>query len=70
MTENVCIKYNINVPKEDVRKAVKIVSPEGVEERKRNSIKRRLYRAKGPADIYHTDRNDKLKRRHLPHRSK
>ena len=51
MTENVCIKYNINVSKEDVRKAVKIVNPEGVEERKRNSIKRRLYRAKGPADI-------------------
>ena len=51
MTENICIKYNINVSKEDVRKAVKIVNPEGVEERKRNSIKRRLYRAKGPADI-------------------
>ena len=51
MTENVCIKYNIDVSKEDVRKAVKIVNPEGVEERKRNSIKRRLYRAKGPADI-------------------
>ena len=41
MTENICIKYNINVSKEDVRKAVKIVNPEGVEERKQKSIKRR-----------------------------
>ena len=47
MTENVCIKYNINVSKEDLRKAVKVVNPVGVEERKRNIIKRRLYWAKG-----------------------
>ena len=53
MTENVCIKYNTNISKDDFRKAVKIVNLEGVEERKRNSIKRRLYWAKGPADIYH-----------------
>ena len=62
MIENVCIKYNINVSKEDLRKPVKIVNPEGVEERKQNSIKRRLYWAKGPADIYRIDGNDKLKR--------
>ena len=62
MAENFCIKHNINVSKEDIRKAVKIVNPEGVEERKRNSIKRRLYWAKGPADIYHIDENGKLKK--------
>ena len=62
MTEIACIKYIIHVSKEDVRKAVNIVNPEVVEERKRNSIKRRLYWAKGPADIYHIDGNDKLKR--------
>ena len=62
MIENVCIKYSINVSKENVRKAVKTVNPEGVEERKRNSIKRRLYWAKGPADICRIDENDKLKR--------
>ena len=43
MTENACIKYNINASKEDVRKAVKIVNPDRVEERKRNSIEQRLY---------------------------
>ena len=52
MTEIACIKYNINVYKEDVRKAVKNVNPEEVEERKRNCIERRLYWAKGPAGIY------------------
>ena len=62
MTEIACIKYIIHVSKEDVRKAVNIVNPEVVEERKRNSIKLRLYWAKGPADIYHIDGNDKLKR--------
>ena len=62
MIENVCIKYNINISKEDLRKAMKIVNPEGVEERKQNSIKRRLYWAKGSADIYRIDGNDKLKR--------
>ena len=62
MTQNACIKYNINVSKEVVRKAVKIVNPDRVEERKRNNIKRRLYQAKGPADIYHIDGKDKLKR--------
>ena len=56
------IKCNINVSKEDARKSVKIVNPEGVEERKRNSIKRRLYWAKGPAVIYPIDGNGKLKR--------
>ena len=55
MTENVCIKYNINVSKEDVRKVVKVVNPVGVEERKRNIIKGRLCWAKGRTS------------RHLPH---
>ena len=46
MTEIACIKYNINVYKEDVREAVKNVIPEGVEERKRNSVERNLFWAK------------------------
>ena len=58
MTEIVCIKYNINVYKEDDRKAVKNVNPEGVEERKRQSIERRLYWAKESAAIYQIDGND------------
>ena len=62
MTEIACIKYNNNVPKEDVGKAVKIINPEEIEERKRNSIKRRFYWAKGLPDIYHINGNDKLKR--------
>ena len=58
MTEIACIKYNINVYKEDVREAVKKVNPEGVKERKRNSVERRLYWAKEPAAIYQIDGND------------
>ena len=61
MTEIACIKYNINVYKEDVREAVKNVNPEGVEERKRNSVERKLFWAKEPAAIYQIDGNDLLK---------
>lgn len=62
MTENVCMKYGFCVSKEDVRRAIKEVDPEGVESRKYNTIKRRTYWSLGPGNVYHLDGNDKLKR--------
>ena len=62
MTESITTKYRINVSKENVRRALKSVDPQGVQARKRNCIKRRIYWSNGPGEIYHIDGNDKLKR--------
>ena len=50
------------VAKEDVRKALKSVDPDGVNKRKSKTIVRREYLSSGPGSIYHIDGNDKLKR--------
>ena len=62
MTECLSIKYGVNVAKEDVRKALKVVDPNGVEKRKNKTIVRREYLSRGPGSVYHIDGNDKLKR--------
>ena len=41
---------------------MKEIDPEGVERRLRNVIKHRVYETEGPAEIYHIDGNDKLKK--------
>ena len=61
MTENLCLKYGVNVTKEDVRKALKSVDPDGVNKRKSKTIVRREYLSSRPGSIYHIDGNDKLK---------
>ena len=60
LTEIVSVKYDVNLSKESVRLALKVVDPEGVEERKRKTIMRRIYDTEGPGDVYHLDGNDKL----------
>ena len=62
MTECITLKYNIWVSKEDVRKAIKEIDPEGVDRQRRKVIHRRVYESLGPGHIYHLDGNDKLKR--------
>ena len=49
------------VAKEDVRKALKSVDPDGVNKRKSKTIVRREYLSSRPGSIYHIDGNDKLK---------
>ena len=61
MTENICLKYGVCVSREVVRKALKHLDPEGVEEIKYKVMKRRVYWSQGPGDVYHIDGNDKLK---------
>ena len=61
MSEILCLKYDVHVPKENVRLALLEVDPEGVEQRRNNVIKRRVYESNGPNDICHIDGNDKLK---------
>ena len=63
MTEYITLKYNIWVSKEDVRKAIKDIDPEGVDKRRKKVIHRRKYESLGPGQIYHLVGNDKLKLR-------
>eukprot|EP00794_Sanderia_malayensis_P021326 gene21326-23402_t len=62
MTEFINVKYNISVSKEKVRNIISIVDPDGVEERRRNAIRRRVYQTSGLNDVCHVDGNDKLKK--------
>ena len=62
MTEFINVRYNILVAKEKVRRLLRILDPEGVQERSRNVIRRRIYETLGPNDICHIDGNDKLKK--------
>ena len=62
MTENLCLKYYVNVAKEDVRKALKPVDPDGVNKWKSKTIMRREYLSSGTGSIYHIDGNNKWKR--------
>ena len=56
------IKYNLTVSKEQVRKCLKVVDPEGVKERWGKVKRHRIYETDGPEDVFHMDGNDKLKR--------
>lgn len=62
MKAKILLRYNLNVSKERVRCSLKRVDPEGVKERLRKVIKRRVYETQGPNDVYHIDGNDKLKK--------
>ena len=54
--------YNITVKQKTVLRILKLVDPDGVEERSRYRLKRRQYQTPGPNYIWHTDGHDKLKR--------
>ena len=62
MAECITLKYNIWLSKEDVRKAIKEIYPEGVDRRRRKVIHRRVYKSLSPGHVYHLDGNYKLKR--------
>ena len=51
----------ISVDRDTVRQTLKLLDPEGVELRSKHKLKRRMYFASGPNDIWHLDGNDKLK---------
>ena len=66
MTENLCLKYGVNVAKEDFSKALKSVDPDGVNKRKSKTFVRREYLSSVPGSIHHIGGNDKLKRWGFP----
>ena len=58
--------YGVSISKEDVRKTLKTIDPEGVTIRRSKVIRRTIYHTIGPGYIYHIDRNDNLKRWSFP----
>ena len=62
LSEFINIKYNLTVSKEQVRKCLEVVDPEGVNERWRKVKRRRIYKNDEPGDVFHMDGNDKFKR--------
>ena len=47
--------------REDVRKIMKYIDPEGVSLRRRRRLRRRKYTSQGPNYVWHVDGHDKLK---------
>ena len=66
MTELLAVRYGVSISKEDVRKTLKSIDPDGVTIRRNKVIRRRIYHTIGPGYIYHIDGNDKLKRWGFP----
>ena len=62
MTVTISVKYNVNISKNDVRKILKELNPSDAQDSWRKLITRRIYDNNGPADVYHIDGNDKLKK--------
>ena len=61
MWQRLRVDYGLSTSKEFVRKALKVIDPEGVERRLRHRLRRRKYSAKGPNFVWHIDGYDKLK---------
>lgn len=49
------------VRRDDVRRAILDLDPEGVDHRRRRKLNRRRYRNPGPNDVWHIDGHDKMK---------
>ena len=62
MTEIITLMYRVNISKEHGRKGLVDIDLEGVSMRKKKTIKRKTYETNGPFDIFHIDRNYKLKK--------
>ena len=62
MTEIITLMYRVNISKEHGRKGLVDIDLEGVSMRKKKTIKRKTYETNGPFDVFHIDRNYKLKK--------
>lgn len=61
MTRRLRIKHNLKVTRDTVMRAMRVVDPEGVENRRRHRLRRRRYCTPGPNFLWHLDGWDKLK---------
>ena len=61
MWQRLVVDHSLVVAKETIRHALRILDPEGVDERLRHRLQRRQYKGKGPNSLWHIDGFDKLK---------
>ena len=61
MHHRLTMNHGLFINRETVRKALKLLDPDGVSCRSKHKLKRRMYRAKGPNFIWHIDGYDELK---------
>ena len=61
MWQRLTVDHDLVVAKETVRHALRILDPEGVDERLRHRLQRRQYKGRGPNFLWHIDGFDKLK---------
>ena len=61
MWQRLVVDHDLVVAKETLRHALRILDPEGVDERLRHRLQRRQYKGRGPNFLWHIDGFDKLK---------
>ncbi|XP_068750938.1 uncharacterized protein [Montipora capricornis] len=61
MHQRLINQHGLVTSREVVRHALRIFDPQGVEQRSRHRLRRRVYRCKGPNYLWHIDGYDKLK---------
>jgi len=59
MWQRLVVDHDLVVAKETVRHALRILDPEGVDERLRHRLQRRQYKWRGPNFLWHIDGFDK-----------
>ena len=61
MTRRLRVRHNIVVRRDTVMRAMQVIDPEGVENRRAHRLQRRKYQTPGPNFLWHLDGWDKLK---------
>lgn len=61
LRQRIVVEYGIKIPKEQIRQAVLIIDPAGVNLRQQRRLHRRTYHAEMPNKSHHLDGYDKLK---------
>lgn len=56
-----CLQTGYQIPRDTVYELMKLLDPEGISDRKRKRLRRRIYKSKGPNYVWHVDSYDKLK---------
>jgi hypothetical protein len=59
--QRLVVEHGLVVSKETVRHALRVLDPEGVDQRLRHRLRRRQYKGRGPNFLWHIDGYDKLK---------
>ena len=61
MTRRLRMRHNLVVTRNTVMRALRVIDPQGVENRRRHRLQRRRYSTPGPNFLWHLDGWDKLK---------